>query len=355
MPISANLTLRKAWRQKISGRKDEALETLSRAIEVDGADPRLLLRKWLLAGNEADLLSCAEAYPENRAVFFFLALSAYRNGDTAAAGKWLDKAKTISPGNISIKALDALVKLRGEGARYITGMGRELSSATLDVQALALLEAERVIVEKDEKDTGARESEDKLRGPLGWAMDRLDDLAVILFWLVSHTLNAIINISSPKARKAYSHVTEGDRLAGLNRMDEAERRFELALEADPENPEALESLTQSNLEKGDYEKAGAFLDRLESTLDKDAPTPKQWEKWRGEILFLSGRLSEAREIFLKLEDALTLDYFVPYRRGLCDVRSNNPKGAREAFAKALSRVNPGLLAERVDKLENITT
>ena len=350
----SNIALRKAQRLFSRGAAEQAVDTLNAAIESGCKDPRLLLRRGLMTGSVEDLKKAGASGSLKRAVPFFIAREEYKNGDLDEAGRFAEEALDASPGNISARVLLALIEFRRGRAEPLFGMRSELVSATLEVQSLALLEVEKAIASIDTADTGASEKEDKLGGPAGWLMDRLDDAAVWIYWALSRFLNLLINITDARRREAYRHVSDGDLLEGLGRAGEAAAVFEKTLSVDPGNQEALESLTRYHLERGDFAKAAAYLDRLEKVSENGAGSEGLRLKWRGEILLRTGKTREAERVLAEAGRIRQLDYIIPYRRGLCLARLGADGEARRAFEESLGMINPGLLAERVDRLQSLS-
>ncbi|MGK7344524.1 MAG: tetratricopeptide repeat protein [Candidatus Nitrospinota bacterium M3_3B_026] len=351
MSASPAPAMRKAARLAAAGRRDEAAGLLTEAARGVKPDPRIFIRKGLLTGAIADFEKAMEADPGNRAAPFFLALAALERGELVKAEKAVTEALRLAPGNHSAMALSAVIAARGGETGALPRAAGAVPSAVTRVQALALLEVERAIHAMDARDMGAAEREERLKGPAGWLLDRLDDAAVWASWALSHALNLVLNMADPEKRALYRNITEGDRLAGLGRMDEAAEFFEKALKIDPDNPEALESLAEYHLEKGGPEKAAEFLDRLERALG-ETRDPSLLKR-RGEIFWMSKKISEAREAFAEAGRMAPLDYFPPYREGLSALRMGDEAGAREAFAETLSRINPRLVTERTERLEKL--
>lgn len=346
MPASPALAMRKAARLSAAGRRGEALAVLEKAARAKRPDARLFIRKGLLTGETGGFEKAMEADPENRAAPFFLALAAFEKGDVRKAEKAV--AEALAPGNHSARTLAAVIAAREGNPEPLLGMASDVPAAVTRVQALALREVEKAIYARDAQDMGAAEREERLSGPAGWLLDRLDDAAVWASWALSRSLNVVLNMSDPEKRALYRNVTEGDRLAGLGGMDEAAEYFEKALTIDPDNPEALESLAEYHMENGEPSRAAALLDRLEEVLG-EARAPSLLKR-RGEILWMTKKLPEALEAFAEAGRAAPLDYFPPYREGLASLRMGDEAGALEAFAEALSRVNPRLFEERAEKL-----
>ena len=348
MAFMSTLTLRAAARARRAGDAPKALAILDGAIAGGGNDPRLYIQKGRLTGDYSPLLANPEVFAHAPGALIVAARAALRAGDPSAAARALEAARLAAPRNGTLETLAALAAVPRDGQDAVAGARNAILNATPGAQALALLAVEESLIAASPADRGAALRDEPLGGAAGAALGLLDDAAVWLGWAFGHLLNQIVNFGDAKKRAAYRQVTEGDRLAGFFRDDEAADRFREALRHDPRNPEALESLINYSLARSDAAAAESYLAALEKTVEGEPPP--RLARWRGDLLFLRGQWREALARYLAVEPAFPLDYHLPYRMGLCRLRLGERPEAADLFERALSQAHPGLLEERLARL-----
>jgi len=350
MSFASSLAIRKAARFCKFGQIDRARITLTNAIETGQDDPRLALRLALVSHDFADIDQVPATGSVKAALTLFAAIDAHRRGDHARAVSLLGDCQADAGGNGTIRLLRAVAVFLAGDRTALLGMKNDLPHCSLEVQAICLAAVEGDIIKNNPDDSGAKEREEALIGPIGWMIARLDDVAVWLYWALSHCLNLVINISSPRNRQVYRHVIEGDRLHGLSRKTEAEKHFRRALELDEENPEALESLAVYCLENSNYEQAGRHMDKLAQQSTNDGGPNSQLTRLRADLLYARGLYREAEPLYMTAAQDAPLNYFIPYRLGLIRLRDGDVTGAEGHFKRALGLINPKLPVERINRL-----
>lgn len=327
---------------------DTALTMLDGAIAMGEIDQRLRLARARVTGDYAPILDDLETLSHAPGVLIVAAREALRSGDPTAAIRALDAARRAAPRNATLETLAAAAQAASGDSNALAAARRHILNATPGAQALALLAVEEALVAKDPADRGAKLRDEPLGGAIGAALGLLDDTAVWLGWAIGLLLNLVINAGDAPKRAAYRLVTEGDRLAGFFRNDEAAEKFRQALRHDPHNPEALESLITYSLTRGEPDAAETHLAALEKATEGNPPPSHA--RWRGDILFLRGQWREALEHYVSVEPAFKLDYHLPYRMGLCRLRLGERAAAVELFERALCQAHPGLLEERLSRM-----
>ncbi|MDH5638745.1 MAG: tetratricopeptide repeat protein, partial [Nitrospinota bacterium] len=219
--------------------------------------------------------------------------------------------------------------------------------AATKIQGLILLAVEQAIAKANPSDTGAEEKDDRTGGPLGWALDFLDDIAIWIYWLISVALNLVINAFDSAKREVYWKVIEGDRLEGLGKDGPAMEQFAMALKLSPGCVEALESMVKYSMAQGKYDAAHGYLDRLLDILGEAGAEDPSLLKMRADLAFFQRQFAAALPKYESLQPQFPLSYIIPYRIGLCLLAGGDDRRALEFFEQALSQVNPGLLKERV--------
>ncbi len=351
MSISSSLALRKALRYSHYGENEKALATLTEAVSKYPNDPRPLLRRGLMTDSCEDFTSSLKIYPSNGVALFFLGLTAFKKDDIVSAREHISRAGEVAPNNLSVKAMSALIKLRRDNdISALREMGRSLTGVTISVRARILMELETGIEIMDHADTGTCEKEETFGGFLGRAFDALDDVAVMVYWLVANIKNQLVNIANSKRRKTNRIILDGMRYDGIGKKEKAAACFEKVLSSDSKNMDALEYMTLYNLGLGDHKKAASYLSRLENVLDKKAEAEPILKKWRADIFLVEKKYEKAMSLYIEILDEFSLDYITPYRTGLCALRLEQYDRAEKYFMSALSRINPGLLNERLEKL-----
>ncbi|MBI4827247.1 MAG: hypothetical protein HY804_00265 [Nitrospinae bacterium] len=347
MAFISALTLRAAARARRAGNVKKALAVLDGAVAAGGRDPRLSLARARLTGDFSPILNDPGSFAHAPGVLIVAARGALRAGDASAACRALDAARAAAPRNTALDTLSALALVSRDGVGALAVARTAVLDATPGAQSLALLAVEEALIAKDPADRGAKLRDEPLGGAIGAALGLLDDAAVWLGWAIGHLLNLIVNFGDANKRAAYRLVTEGDRLSGFFRDDEAAEKFRKALRHDPHNPEALESLITYSLTRGETDAAEAHLAALEKATEGNPPPSHA--RWRGDILFLRGQWREALEHYVSVEPAFKLDYHLPYRMGLCRLRLGERAAAVELFERAMCHAHPGLLEERLGR------
>ncbi|MDH4183696.1 MAG: hypothetical protein OEV92_05710 [Nitrospinota bacterium] len=354
MSLRSIYTLRRAASLARKGRTDDAAARLRSAIDKKDQDPRLAIRLALVSDDYAALAKAADEGQASRAAHLFLALGKLAKGNYKAGERHCKKALEAAPENLTAKALLALARFGGAGdASALVALAPALAHTSLRAQGLILLAAERAIVSANPSDTGAPEVEDVTGGPLAWVLDLLDDLAIWVYWLISIVMNLLINARDAESRAVYWHVIEGDRLEGLRKNGPAVERFKKALELRPGCIEALESMVKHQILLGQYQEAEATLALFVQAAGEGASDDPSVKKWQADIAFFLGRTQEAKALYQALDAQFPLSYIIPYRIGLCAMAGNELPLAAASFQRALGRINPGLIAERVKLLSSL--
>lgn len=354
MTIGSAFTLRAVARLAKAGRMATAVESLKKACG-DGTDPRLFIQKAILSGEKEDRLLLKRLYPKNTAAMVTASVLSYGAGEYEDAVVSAIGGLSSRPGDSSLKTIILLSRSRlGLAPLDIPDLRIYAKNAILGVRAYALAEVERRMLQLRPGDRGAVEKEETLGGPFGFILDRLDDLAAFIGYLLSHSLNLVTNAMDSKKRAVYRLIIEGDRLWAMRRRVEAARRFEEALRLDPGCAEALESLTRHYLDEGETAKAVACFTALEKSLDTSGGSmPPHLTKISADLAFFTGKYDKACDLYAETIKAAPHDYLAPYRRGLCLLRAGDEKGAVESFGLALSIPNPRLMEDRFDALEAV--
>ncbi|MBF0291947.1 MAG: tetratricopeptide repeat protein [Nitrospinae bacterium] len=354
MTIKSAFTLRAVSRLAKAGRMETAVESLKKACG-DGIDPRLFIQKALLSGEKEDRAILKRLYPKNAAAMVTASVLSYGAGEYEDAVEFAMDGLSARPSDPSLKTLILLSRSRSDqGLLNIHDLRVCAKNAILTARAYALAEVERRMIQLRPGDRGVVEKEETLGGPFGFILDRLDDLAAVIGYLLSHSLNLVTHAMDGKKRAVYRLIAEGDRLWAMRRRGEAAGRFEEALRIDPECVEALESLTRHYLDEGETAKAVACFTALEKSLDTSGgSTPLHLTKISADLAFFTGKYNKACDLYAETIKAAPHDYVTPYRRGLCLLRTGDEKGAVESFRLALSIPNPQLMEERFDAIEAV--
>lgn len=351
MTIKSAFALHTAHHLAKTGRIAEAVESLKKTCGRM-ADPRLSIQKTLLTGEKEDRDTLRRLHSQSGAAMLTASVLSYGAGEyDKAAGAAVD-GLCARPGDPSLKTLVLLAHSRSGQDVDIPSLRECAKNAILGVRAYALTEVERRIIQSRPDDTGAVEKEDTLGGPFGFLLDRLDDLAAVMGYLLSHLLNLVKHAGDAKKRAVYSLITQGDRLWAMRRHGEAAKRFEEALRIDPACLEALESLARHCLDKGETAKAVAFFSSLEKLAEsEDDVMPTHIARISADLAFFTRNHKQACRLYSGIIETSPHDYMAPYRRGLCLLRMGDEKGAALSFRLALQIPNPRLLEGRFDALE----
>lgn len=354
MPVRANAALHRATRLAAAGRRDDAEKTVRAALSAGAKDIRLLIRLGSITGDYSGLKQKLAGSQAPGAGWLFLAMDAYRRNNITEAAEYSRKAMDTSPANDTARAVAALVRAAQGAPGGLAAAAAAIANASLEAQALALLASESAIIAADPADTGAAEQEDEgMKGPAGWLLNRLDDLAILIYWMFSSLINVTTNVSDSGRRAVYGHVIRGDLMYGLGKLDGARSAFLQAAEADPGCMEAVESLAALAIQRGDVAEAREMVDRLFQNAGSGAADNDLWTRWKADVLFLGGEFQEAAKYYEKAEAAAPRTYIIPYRLGLAALRRGDSDRAIEKFARALSLINPGLLEGRLAALADL--
>lgn len=355
MTIKSAFTLRTANRLAKAGRMASAVEFLKEACGKEGSDPRFFIRKTLFSGEKEDRNALKRLYPKNAAAMVTASVLSYGAGEYEDAIAFATDGLSARPGDPTLRTIIILSRSRsGLGPLDIQGLRICAKNAILSVRAYALAEVEKRIIQLRPGDSGAVEKEETLGGPFGFILDRLDDLAAVIGYLLSHSLNLVTHATDSKKRAVYRLVTEGDRLWAMRRHGEAVTWFEEALRIDPNCAEALESLTRHYLDEDETAKAVACFTALEKSLDSSGGSmPLHITKISADLAFFTGKYKKACDLYAETIKAAPHDYVTPYRRGLCLLRTGDEKESVEMFRLALSIPNPQLMEDRFDAIEAV--
>jgi tetratricopeptide (TPR) repeat protein len=350
MSLRSIITLHRAARLSRKGKRSDAAGKLRSAMERGGADFRLAIRMALASGDFHELAKAAAMGRGGRAAWVFLAQDAASRGEHDKAEEYAQKALIAAPENVTAQALLVLARFGKTGdAAHLKSRARDLPHASTRAQALILMAVEKAIAAADPSGRGAEEKEDTAGGIFGWAFDLLDDLAVWIYWIISLALNLTLNAADGAKRAVYWQVIGGDRLEGLRKPALAMEKFKKALELGPECVEALESMVKHSMAVGEYGAAEEYLARLIQVAGESAAEDPSIRKWKGDLEFFLGRFENAMPIYESLETIFPLSYIIPYRIGFCALALGAAGKAAPWFEKALSQINPGLIAERVGR------
>lgn len=325
---------------------------------IASGDPRLKLRSLIIRPEPGGFNKLAENHPGYRPAVYFTALDFFKGEEPAKAVKFINSNYSQGTPSRANPAMDALLALSGfvaeNGAlNKLSDLKRSIDMGPIELQYMALSYLEQRIYELDKNDRGAEEKEEPLRGPAGWMLNRLDDAAIIIRWLVFRILNVILNLTRPQRRKTYCGLIDGDLWHGLYNYAKAREAYEKAHAADPANPEPLESLTRLSLIAGDLESASAYFAKLENTLDnEDDPF---LAKLKADIRLAQGNYAEAFKLYNGVMESFPHDIMAHYRLGLCYLRLEKADKASEWFIKSLSQPNAGLLRRRIETFERLVT
>jgi tetratricopeptide (TPR) repeat protein len=351
MTIKSAFTLHTAQHLAKTGRMAEAVQSLKKACGLI-ADPRLAIQKALLTGEKEDREALRRIHPQSGAALLTASILSYGAGEFENAIGAATDGLCARPGDPSLKTVILLARSRSGQDVDIHHLRECAKNAILGVRACALTEVERRMIQSRPDDNGAIEKEDTLGGPFGFLLDRLDDLASVMGFALYHSINLVRHVVDAKKRAVYSLITQGDRLWAMRRRDEAAKRFEEALQVDPNCVEALESLVRHYLDKGDVAKAVACFSSLEKTVASEAETaPTHILRISADLAFFTRNHKKAHSLYSRIIESAPHDYVAPYRRGLCLLRMGDEKGAVESFRMALGIPNPRLMEDRFDALE----
>ena len=354
MTIKSTLALHRARRLVNAGRTATAVESLKNSC-ARMTDPRLFIQKAILSGEIEDRSALRRLYPQNAAALLTASVLSYAAGEYEDADRSAMDGLSASPADSSLKTLILLARSRaGHEPLDIPDLRKCAENAVLIVKSHALLELERRIIESHPGDRGAAEKEDTLGGPFGFILDRLDDLAAVMGYLLSHSLNLLMHLGDSKKRAVYRLIADGDRLWAMRRHDEAVTRFEETLRMDPACVEALESLTRHYMEEGDMAKAVERFSTLEKALaSAGGAMPPHRVRIAADLAFFTGKHEKACGLYAETIKTSPHDHMPPYRRGLCLLRMGAESAAVESFKLALSIPNPKLMEDRFDTLEAV--
>ncbi|VAX20537.1 hypothetical protein MNBD_NITROSPINAE03-1539 [hydrothermal vent metagenome] len=353
MAQTVHIVLRKTARLVRKGETEKAERQLKQAIDSGLLDIRLKIRRAIACGDYKSLKEHLDQGNKSGSGWFFVALDALGRGAIDETRLCCNKALAISPGNLSISALSAIADFIDGDKKPLFSMARNLPHVSIHAQALALSAIEKSIISHRPSDTGAADKDDRLGGPPGWIMDRLDDFAVLAYWLIWKTMNAIMHIADSKRRAVFSLVLDGDLFEGFGKKKRAARHYLRALELDPDCQEALESMTIKSIENEAYEDAMTFLLRLVKNVSQNRADNLHLTKWKADILFLMKKFSEAETFYKKIAEHFELGYMLFYRLGLCRLRKGDDAGATGYFEKSLSLIHHGLITRRLKFLGEI--
>lgn len=323
---------------------------LTAAIDAGETDPRL----WLQRGERADFDQAARLRPDSKAAPFMAAVAAaLENAPDAFA---LARKAAADRSNVSAQALAATLALETGDAAPLAdrALRKNLPAVTGPVKGMLLAAVERHISFLDPADRGAPEREDILNGPLGWLLDRFDDLSVAITWGAARIVNVVVHRGDPARRAAFRAVISGDVRTAYKRPGAVDA-YRLALVHDPACEEAVESLIRFHLDRGDVADARSLVDRYTALRDgEEGATDPTLLRWRADLAWFGGAWREAADGYRESAARDRLAYFPPYRHGLCALRLDRRDEAVSAFTSALSRINPHLLEERLLRLDELT-
>jgi len=351
--MSPSAALRRSTQLVKSGKSDEAKNSLALALK-DSPESRVAIRLGVLEGNAARFEEAMKMDSSNRAARFFSAMASIREGDFQKALAAVSEGLKVSPSNLSLIALGKVAECRLSGAvGPLASSINILSATTMEVQAMALATAEEMILKFDPADKGAEAREVLMGGPAGWLFEKLDDGAVIINFCVSYSLNILRNIGDSRKREASAHVIKADALYAMGQDEAAFNNYKKALKEEPGNSQALESLSAYCVLKGKWKEAANYIREFQKLEEAKAVEPII-TRWKGDIAFCEGNADDAEKHYAAAADSFRMDYMIPYRQGLLRLKAKDAAGAEKHFAQALSRINPGLLAERIEKLKAIS-
>jgi len=355
MAETAHIVLRKTARLVRRGETKKAERRLGKAIDAGLFDIRLYVRRAIAGGDYKSLKEHLDkGNKKSGAGWFFLALDALRRDDIGQTKLFCRNALSMAPRNLSVSALLAIADFIDGDREPLFSISLNLPHTSIHVQALALSAIEKAIISQRLSDTGVTPEDDRLGGPPGWIMDRLDDFAVLVYWLIWKVMNTILNIANSKKRAVYSLVLDGDLFEeGFRQKKRAAQYYLRALELDSDNQEALESMLVKSIENKEYDDAMTFLSRLAQSASQKLARNPHLAKWKADIFFLMKKFPEAEPLYEKVSDHFKLDYMLFYRLGLCRLRRGDDTGAHGYFEKSLGLIHHGLIAKRLEFLSGI--
>ena len=355
MSLFSLLTLDRAARRRRAGKDVSASILLNDAIDKRAEeDPRLLIQRGIITGSQINFSDAAEKSPHNRAACYFLAIDYYNKGDLEQAEYYLSETLNRSPDNYSAKSLLVLLEFKKERSlNNLAKLSEGLAGATSIVEANALYEIELAIIDLDPEETGAREDDIALKGPAGWVLGRLDDIAALIYWALNHTLNFLFNMFNKKRKTAWRNTIQGMLLESFGEREKAMERFRKALVDEPLSRDALEPLIAHYIETKNPYKADPYLKRLERQAEEEKEYDSRLIRFRADILYLGKSYDQASKLYAKLAEKEPLVFYHHYRCGLCHIRAGKSRGAVEYLSGALQRVNPRLLLGRIATLKKL--
>ncbi|VAX22953.1 hypothetical protein MNBD_NITROSPINAE01-789 [hydrothermal vent metagenome] len=355
MRIGDVRAIRKSEKFRRLGKVDRALKVLSGPTAEKTCDVRVLIRRAVLSGSINDLETALLKDPQNGTALFFLAVKSYENGDFDKATQYISKALEVAPDNISAQVLSALISLKTTGSLDpLLALGKNYTATTIKIKSLLLMEIETRISVLDKKDSGAKEHEHTPGGVLGFIFDVMDDVAVWVYWLIQIVPVLFLFIVNGERAKKRKLVIDASRLENVRKPDSAYQKFKAVLELDENDMDALEFLVRYHMEKGEWQKALAFLTRLEKSTGPDIKDFPILKRWRADIFLATKRHDEALKLYTEVENEFALDYILLYRKGLCALVTGPVALALGSFERALSQPTPDLLKERLVRLSELS-
>ena len=355
MSFFSQRVLRKTARRKRAGKDVAASIVLNNAIASDAeGDPRLLIQRGIITGNQQNFSDAADKDRHNRAACYYLAIDSYQSDNLEQAESNLAEALKRSPDNHAAKALLALLEFRKERSlKNLAELSKNLAGVTDVVEAYALYEIESAIIDLNPEESGAAEDEVALKGLAGWVLGSLDDIAALIYWALNHTLNYVINMFDKKRRDAWRNTVQGMLLENFGEREKAMERYRKALLGEPLNRDVLEPLIAYHIETKDPYKADPYLKRLERQAEEEKEYDPHLIRFRADILYLGKSYEQAAKLYTDLTGKEPLAFYNHYRCGLCHIRSGNKTEAVEFLSEALKRINPRLLEKRIPALEKL--
>ncbi|MBI5815840.1 MAG: tetratricopeptide repeat protein [Nitrospinae bacterium] len=351
--MSSARIIRKAASLAGSGKADDAGAVLSGAA-VESPSGRLFIRLGLISKSAEQFRAAVKADTANRAARYFLAANLASAGDWENALKTAEEGLAFSPSNISLGVLRALSKYKLSGdLKYLLEAETMLPAATLRAQALVLCALEERISALATDDKGSAEREHHIGGPFGWIFGGLDGMAAWIHWAAASAMNVMRNLAKPSKMRGDGMVIQADRLYAHGNKADAFELYKKALASDRQNALAAESLAVHCSQNGMPEEAAQYLKRLENILG-DSFEHDQFSKLKADIAYAGNRFDEAANLYEAARGQSRLDWIIPYRLGLLNLRGKDRHGAADRFCEALSLINPGLLNERLALLGSLS-
>ena len=375
----------RAQRFTAQQRSDEALQALQRAVTMQPHQAGFLLH-WARALAEAGHLAEAhqamqramQLQPTNPVLPMFLAQMYFDHADYGATHVWCERAASLNPLNphvIALQALSALV--RGDIAQGCQRLQQALPRSLTPLEAWVLRAGKRPIPSVLGQCSTSMQSrvlliaETYLRQHAAQGRTLFQQLAVCrdaemsrASYRVMVALDRVCTRLIMGGQRLYvraRYAGREERPQRLQRLAAAEAyylgdtatalsQYNALLSHLTEQDELSHRLFELYYEQADAPRALTHLRRLLGPANE----PNAWQALcLGELLCQTGQWSEAASYFDRAQTLRLRDYKVPYYLGLCCMHAGLEREARQHFGRALTHLNPGLCALRLDEVYRV--